>query len=578
MTYRSIVPTRTLSAWTLLTLSALWIAGAASPAPGQETEPAPGQETEPAAVPEIEVGRTEAKLTALAEDLDAQEWPLVDEKTGLPYRIEKLPKREGAYRWIDDDHVQMPLGVQFEVVEHDEEWLYVKYLKPQIDLPVRRKKVGPTPEELEKAAAAYRFELAAADRLRFEEFGHGLPRHGQWRNGFDVADMNGDGHLDVVFGPARKGRAQPNVFLGDSRGNWRLWEATYPPLPYDYGDVEAADFNGDGHMDLAFGIHLRGMLVLVSDGGSGFLPWSEGIALGHPGQGGDDSAFSSRAIASIDWNRDGRLDLIALGEGPKGTSRRRGAPTQIVDTSRDYLVYLNQGDGTWAARRPLEATGMVRPNFGDGFVIADFDGDQRLDLVSVSRQMGNNQILRRGAEGGALTVEAMAEVRPKGLVTAVAVADLDGDGHGDLVLAYTNRELNVWRSGIDVLYGAPELAWKRRPLFNEETRRGITALAVGELDGDGHRDLAALTGDGEVRLFLGDGHGFFVRETEELTATEAGCEGFGLRLVDLDADGRDEMIASFAGEPTGFPGIPGLSAPGCSGQGSLRAWKPRPAS
>ena len=578
MRHGSIVPTHALYARIpALALAALWVVLA--PAFAESPDPAGQDKEEPAAVSETRGEEPEPQD-------GEEEWPLVDEVTGQSYRIEKLPRVEGAYYWLEEGkRVQMPLGVDFEVVKHDDEWFWVKYYKPVYALPtLKRKKQGPTDEELESAAASYRFETATSDRLRFEEFDRGLPRQGQWRHGFDVADMNGDGHLDIVFGPARKGIREPNIFLGDGTGNWRRWnEASFPPLPYDYGDAEAADFNGDGHQDLALGIHLSGMTVMVSDGGSGFQPWSEGIPLGQPGGAGDPGAFSSRAIAATDWNGDGKLDLIGLGEGPKGTGQRRpGGPRPIVDTSRDYLVYLNRGDGTWQRWRPLQSEVPTRPDFGDEFVIADLNGDELPDLVGESRQMSSKRILRLGAGSGTVTIAAVPQMRPSGLVTAVAVADLNGDPHPDLILGYTNRELRVHRSGIDLFYGAPdpdtsELGWERRPLVNEESRRGITSLATGELDGDGHTDLAALTGDGEILFFLGDGDGFFLREMEALTPREQGCEGFGLRLVDLDGDGRDEVIASFAGEQTGYPGIPGLSHPGCERQGSLRAWKAVPA-
>src|SRR5258707_1200039 len=40
--------------------------------------------------------------------------------------------------------------------------------------------------------------------LTFQPFGAGLPTSGQWREGFRLADLNGDGQLDLVHGPARK--------------------------------------------------------------------------------------------------------------------------------------------------------------------------------------------------------------------------------------------------------------------------------------------------------------------------------------------------------------------------------------
>src|SRR4051794_31137152 len=83
------------------------------------------------------------------------------------------------------------------------------------------------------------------------ELSEGLPHKGQWRHGFALADMNGDGRADIGFGPARKGTRSPAIFLGEPQA-WKLWrEAEYPSAAYDYGAAASADFDGDGHADLA---------------------------------------------------------------------------------------------------------------------------------------------------------------------------------------------------------------------------------------------------------------------------------------------------------------------------------------
>ena len=64
----------------------------------------------------------------------------------------------------------------------------------------------------------------------------------------------------------------------------------------------------------------------------------------------------------------------------------------------------------------------------------------------------------------------------------------------------------------------------------------------------------------------------------ELPRPVKGCEGAEVRLVDLDGDGRDEVLASFAGEPTGPAGLPGvIGFPGFPGQGRIYAWRATPA-
>ena len=348
---------------------------------------------------------------------DAGDGWLVDEETGKRYKIEKVRKIKGTYIWRDEKHIRLPGGLlKVEVVKHDDQWFWLKLWEPK-KLPARRVPMRPKPtqEELDEVAATYAPPAEASDRIRLEPFDEGLPRTGQWRQGFDVADMNDDGHLDIVFGPSRKGRALPNIFLGDSQGNWRRWsEARYPPLPYDYGDAAAADFNGDGHQDVAFGFHLRGMLALIGDGKGGFEPWTEGLELDSPGKGGDATAFSSRAIEAVDWNGDGRPDLLALGEGPKGLKLVAGDDKgTMINTATSFALFVNGGDGSWSRQAVEDRAG----DFGDDFAVGNFDRDGRLDLAIASRRRGNHRdpACQLNGQGRAAGCSASELASPRGL-------------------------------------------------------------------------------------------------------------------------------------------------------------------
>ena len=81
----------------------------------------------------------------------------------------------------------------------------------------------------------------------------------------------------------------------------------------------------------------------------------------------------------------------------------------------------------------------------------------------------------------------------------------------------------------------------------------------------------ALTGLGAVWVVLGDGQGGFARELSPEVPPEAGgCRGYHVALVDFDDDGRDEIVAGFAGESTL------VRMDECPSGGALRAWDPRP--
>ena len=564
----------------VIALLALFAAiGLASPDAMADARMASQEPAEPTEPPALDPASPAGKISATAEEATASEeaeW-LTDEQ-GFRYRVQELEKGvEGRdWIWVGENRVQVRYGIQYDIVSHDDDSFSIKIYErtntPQVkSQEERQREIEEREQEVEErrqeVAASYEVDLPVSDRLRFEPFDRGLPRRGQWRNGFDVADMNGDGHLDIVFGAARKSYpARPNIFLGDSRGRWRPWrQAKYPALPYEYGDAAAADFNGDGHMDLALGLHLKGIVVLIGDGEGRFTPWSQGIGLENPGKGGDASTFSSRAIEVADWNGDGKPDLLALGEGPKGIARVVAGEGDLK-TANGPIFFLNRGNGAWRVR------GEESKIFGDSVAMGDFNGDGRLDFATASNSIDHGILNIGEGEEGWVTHDVSA-ARPRSYLRVVASDRLDGDEIDDLVVGYLGREFEIWHTGVDVLYGATDLEWKRLPLYSTEGKDGIYGLATGDLDGDGRRDVAVTTGNNEILIFLGDESGSFTREqSAELPEAVLGCRGYGLRLSDLNGDGRDELIVSFAGERGGGTGFGG--AIGCPQSGSLRAWSP----
>jgi hypothetical protein len=391
--------------------------------------------------------------------------------------------------------------------------------------------------------------------LRLVDFGAGLPRAGQWREGFGIGDLNGDGHPDLVFPPARKSAGPPLVYLGDGAGTWKRWrEARFPPLPYDYGDAQVADLDGDGIADIALAMHHRGIVALLGDGKGGFRNGSEG--LDYVDRGDRVPAFSSRCLRAFDVGGDGRTDLVALGEGPTipfgGASGGSGF---------GLVVYENLGGGRWSARR--QAPRRDAP-FGSSMAVGDFDGDGRLDVAIATGILGGREIVEFGTADG-WKPGAVDALPPDGYLTGVAAADLDGDGADDLVVAgsYPEGE-ESWVGELDVFLSRDRgRRWEKQTLVRGEA---VVSVAAGHLSGPASSAaVAALTDVGKLLIFVRDERQEWSRPS--IAVAETGCSGSAIRFSDLDGDGREEIIATFADEETS------THSGRCPSQGSVAVWK-----
>ena len=469
---------------------------------------------------------------------------------GRRYRLQPIPRTEATK--IDDAHVRTMIGAVADLDREDGKNFYIRlYEPPATATPPPGAPAAPSPGE----PAAPALPEARAGAFRLVDFGSGLPRSGQWREGFGIGDVNRDGHPDIVFPPARKSPGAPVIFLGDGRGNWTRWrDARFPQLPYDYGDAQVADFDGDGIADIALAMHYRGVVALLGDGKGNFRDGSEGLA--HVLQRDRLPEFSSRCLRAIDANGDGRTDLVAVGEGP--VIPFGGASS--VHGSSGVILYENLGGGRWCGRR--EAPRPDAP-FGSAMAVGDFDADGRLDLAIATGVIGSRQLLEFGAPEGGWRAGSVDSLPSDGYLRAIAAADLDGDGVDDLVVGGAYLEGEKWVPRLDAFLSRDKgRRWEPRLLSREDE---IAAIAAGPLAGSGSPiAIIALTTVGKLLVFLGDARGTFVRVP--VSVPETGCSGTAVQLADLDGDGRAEIVAAFGDE-----GSPGESR--CPSQGMVSAMK-----
>ena len=169
-------------------------------------------------------------------------------------------------------------------------------------------------------------------------------------------------------------------------------------------------------------------------------------------------------------------------------------PAQLADLDADGRLDLVAHDGARIATWLGDGTGALSE--GPAFVTSivaelvaiDLDGDGRADLVTRDTPLGDEGStvrVRLGAGDGTFG----APLPLAGGATALAVADVDGNGAPDVVLGD--------RSGLSVkiFFGAGDGTFAA-PGGNAIVAIGnvVTGIAVGDLDGDGHRDLVVTAG------------------------------------------------------------------------------------
>ncbi len=485
---------------------------------------------------------------------------------GHEFTIGKYDREWAVYTGGHEAYQIRPFGFvnsYRELYQHNDHFAWVWQLvpekqAPQEDLQKSTESTNRYADEdvkyLETARSEF-FEVKvpeSAKTIRFEEASEGLPASGSWRNGLTIADMNGDGFPDIIAPPERAGSGIPAIFLGDGKGHWHYWQEARWPHALDYGTVAAGDFNKDGHMDLAFAVHLSGIYVMLGDGKGNFTEVSEGLP----------RDFPTRRLLVTDFDKDGYPDIVAISEGPT-------AVQNAERTLGKVRVYFNRDHG-----KRWEGVDVASPQTrvgGDYLSVANLSGDKYPDIVAGSIYQGSPDIiyLSNGPKQWTKLDSKVGTVIPfMSFYLASAAGKFTSKKTDDVILSYVRfwpPDLNekllprpplMEVTGLDRLSFSSNGTPKRTPIVRWGGKLGVTGVAAADIDGDGKEDIvytAFRNADTrEIGVLLGDGKGNFVRaKTVGLTAERKVT--YDLKVADVNGDGRPDIIIMYeADQATAF--------------------------
>lgn len=284
------------------------------------------------------------------------------------------------------------------------------------------------------------------------------------------ADFDEDGILDLAV--VQEGSGRLSILLGQGAagtGNGLFGPRTDFNIGAAPRDIEIADFNADGILDIAT-VQQLGDRVAILDG--------RGTA------GVGDGTFAAprtfyvaddpNGLATGDFNRDGILDLAVAKES--GLRVLRGTGTGGV------------GDGSFGFL--FQSQAGVLPNCSD-VLVADFNGDLFLDLA-VLKNTSSSIVIMQGNGAGTF---AQTASYPVGHAPGHAIQmDANTDGLLDLVTS------NGGSFTATVLLGRPGGTFA--PGWLLECGDAPGGLASGDFDGDGYEDLVvACQGSDHLALY-----------------------------------------------------------------------------
>jgi hypothetical protein len=220
--------------------------------------------------------------------------------------------------------------------------------------------------------------------------------------------------------------------------------------------------------------------------------------------------------AFVDVDKDGDLDVVLAVEG---------------DVNR---LYINDGQARLTWRRG--AFGTIAHDT-EHVLSADFDRDGNADVMFIAEDDRVHQLFLGDGKGGFTDVSDRLPARSEG--NGLAIGDVNGDGWPDVVVGNSGKDARIF-----LWLGDPvrpghfiDATSTHLPAVNDATQD----IALADLDGDGDLDMVVANEVPPNRLLLNDGQGRFTDASDRMVLSVP-LHTREVHVFDATGDGKPDIL------------------------------------
>ena len=312
--------------------------------------------------------------------------------------------------------------------------------------------------------------------------------------------------LMLLLAPTAEVTAQSS----SSSSTMQLNNAPFTLFGFNSGSTETAlgDVNGDGKPDVVvLGEQFNPSTSVTTNTVETFFGNASGTFPQTPSQATTLSTSGILGpIALADTTGDGHLDLVT------------------TDSNCEVDIFLGNGNGTFQTSPVTFSLLNYCGSTTSQIYVADFNGNGKPDIIVPTSFSNTADVLINTTPTGALqptftdsSITLTSSFSQS--VSALAVEDFNGDGFPDLAVGLTKFGSPVTNSVEIILnsqnttnpFPATPTPSVNFPLPSDANTSGLSSLAVGDFNGDGKLDVAAMQpgqhGDNAIFVLYGDGNG-----------------------------------------------------------------------